>query len=144
MTASVQAHFDAVMSLLQPLTQPPTGMAVVDGTLDDAGSLPPGTTPPATPYAVVRSDTMPAASDRFATFSNLLIPRIYVTVVGATEQEIRWALDKTRSVLLDVAPAVAGRSTSPLQLTDGQPIQTDRQVRPPLLFAVDVYRFTSA
>ena len=139
----IRAHLDAVLALLAPLTVPPASMLVRDGTVDDESHPVTATAPPATPYVVVSTDSMPMRGDRLADWSSILDGLLYVTCVGSDRREAQWAQEKTRALLLDVRPTVAGRSCWSLKLVDGDPMRPDRDVTPPVLVAVDVYRLAS-
>jgi hypothetical protein len=140
----IRAHLDAVMALLASLTSAPTNMPVVRQSADALDQAPvlPGTR--VTPYVVVRTDSMPMESRAIAQYSGNLHGLIYVTHVGESVKEAQWAQEKTRVLLLDKKPTVTGRSVGRLSLADSSPVQTDRDVQPPLIYVVDVYRLFSA
>jgi hypothetical protein len=140
----IRAHLDAVMALLASLASAPTSMPVVRQSADALDQAPvlPGTR--VTPYVVVRTDSMPMESGRIAQYSGNLNGLIYVTHVGESVKEAQWAQEKTRVLLLDKKPTVTGRSVGRLSLADSSPVQTDRDVQPPLIYVVDVYRLFSA
>lgn len=139
----LRAHLAAVRVLLEPLTAPPSSTPVIVGDLDDAGKASTAGVLPVTPYVMVRPDSFPMVSDRLAQWSANVNGRLYVTCVGGTVAEAQWAQERTRDLLLDKRPVVAGRSVAPLALVDGQPLQSDRDTTPPLLFVVDVYRYST-
>lgn len=136
----IRTHLAAVVALLATR---PASLHLWVPTLDDAGQVPSANTPPDTPYVVVRPDGMPLSSDRLAQWSTVLNGRIYVTHVGATQDEVLWAMEQTRALLLDAYPVVSGRSVSPLAIVASGPIEADRDVSPPVLVGVDIYRLFS-
>jgi hypothetical protein len=139
----IRSHLDAVAALLAPLKSAPANMPVYVGSVDGDDAALTDLPPAHTPYVVVRSDTMPITSDRLAPWSQRLDGRVYIQAVGADWREAAWALEATRALLSDVAPAVTGRSVAALALEGGQPIEADRDVTPPLFMGVDVYRLMS-
>jgi hypothetical protein len=141
---TVRAHLDAFVALLSPLTGAPSSMRVVVGATDAEDQAPALPADRQTPFVVVRPDSMPMESDRLGVHSANLNGRVYVTCVGSTVKEAQWAQEKTRALLVDKKPTVAGRSVGRLQIDIGSPLQVDRDVTPPLFFVVDVYRYFSA
>ena len=139
----IRAHVDAVLTLLAPLSAAPSSTPVFDGTVDDESHPVPTTAPPRTPYVVVSSDDMPMRGQTLGTWSSTLDGLLYVRCVGSDRREAQWAQEKTRALLLDVRPQVTGRSCWPLKLVDGDPLRPDRDVTPPVLVVVDVYRLAS-
>jgi hypothetical protein len=140
----IRAHLDAFVALLAPLTSAPTSMPVVVGSADAVNQAPALPADRVTPFVVVRSDNMPVTSGRLAQYSGNLLGRVYVTCVGKTVREAQWAQEKTRALLIDKKPVVTGRSVARLKLADSSPTQTDRDVQPPLVYAVDMYELFSA
>lgn len=140
----IRAHLDAFVALITPLSSAPTSMPVLTGSADAQNQAPALPADRVTPFIVVRTDNMPVFSDRIAQHSANLIGRFYVTCVGKTVREAQWAQEKSRALLVDKKPTVSGRSVGRLKLSDSSPTQTDRDVQPPLVFAVDVYEFFSA
>lgn len=134
----IRAHLAAVVGLLTTGLPSTTGVHVgeVGSALEATDPAP----PESTPYVVVRTDTMPVTSDRLAQWSQRLDARFYVSCVGQTVREAQWAQEKTRALLLDVVPVVAGRTCGPLTGGDSSPVAIDRDVTPSLFVAVDVYR----
>ncbi len=137
----IRAHLTGFLGLLTPLAGNPP---VLTGSADAQDQAPILPTDRTTPYVVVRTDNMPMTSDRIAQASTHLTGRFYVTHVGKTVQEVQWAQEKTRALLVDKRPTVTGRSVGRLSMTDSSPVQTDRDVQPPLVYAVDVYTCFSA
>jgi hypothetical protein len=135
----IMEHFQAVSGLLAPLEAAPTNLLVAISALDDVWTPQLPQQPERYPYVVVRPDSMPVFSDRLAQYSGNLLGRVYVTAVGEVVNQVLWALDKTRSVLVDAVPVIAGRSVSPLRLDGGQPVMADRDTTPPVFFGVDIY-----
>jgi hypothetical protein len=140
----IRAHLDAFVALLASLTGSPTNMPVLTGSADAQNQAPVLPADRVTPFIVVRPDNMPVFSDRIAQHSANLLGRLYVTCVGKTVREAQWAQEKSRALLVDKRPVVTGRSVGRLKLTDSSPVQTDRDVQPPLVYAVDVYELFSA
>jgi hypothetical protein len=136
----IRAHVAAVRALLAPLEASPTSMPVFVAGLDDPHVPLDPQQPSRTPYVVLRTDGLPTLrSERLAPWSNDVTGRLYVVCAGSSWDEAAWALEKTRGVLADVVPVVAGRSVAPLRLVDSSDIEADRDVSPPLWSGVDVY-----
>jgi hypothetical protein len=140
----IRAHLDAVMALLAPLSAAPTNTPVIKGSPDSLDQAPQLPASRVTPFVVVRPDSMPMASGRLGQYSGNLNGRIYVTCVGANTDEAQWAQEKTRALLLDKRPTVAGRSVGRMGMDDSSLMQRDPDVTPPLFFVVDIYRLFSA
>lgn len=141
---TVRAHFDATVALLDPLKGAPSNTAVLVGGADAIDQAPVLPSARPTPYVVVRPDSLPQENDRLAPWSNNVNGRIYVTCVGKDVREVQWALEKTRALLLDRRPTVAGRSVGRLAMDGGSPLSIDRDVTPAVYYSVDVYRLFSA
>jgi hypothetical protein len=139
----IQEHVAAVKLLLDAVASDSTGALITYIGAPDSEAYQLPSTPPRTPYVVLRTDSMPLESDRLAQYSSALNGRVYIVGVGSTWDEAAWALDKTRGVLLDVVPVVAGRSVAPLALVGSSPIEADGDVIPPLFSGVDIYRLFS-
>lgn len=140
----IRAHLNAVLALLAPLSASPTDTPIYTGSADAQDQAPILPAARVTPYVVVRTDNMPVTSGRLAQYSGNLTGRFYVTCIGKTVEEAQWAQEKTRALLVDKRPVVTGRSVGRLSLTDSSPVETDRDVQPPLVYAVDVYTVFSA
>lgn len=140
---TVRAHMDGVLALVTPLAGSPTTLPVYSAALDGAEQAP-LTGHPDSRWVVVDFDGLPAVNDRLAGWSNLIDGLVYVRHFGATAREVAWAQEKTRVALLDVTPAVAGRSVSPLRMYSAQRPTPDRDEPGPVFSAVDVYTLFSA
>ena len=130
------------MALLAPLTAAPTLLPVSVGEDDDQGkALPSG--PMQTPRVVVRFSSLLRSSEVLAPNSARQDGRVYVVCEGATWDECAWAMEHTRTVLVDVAPVVAGRSVAALALDATSGPDADRDAPPPVFVGVDIYRLLS-
>jgi hypothetical protein len=89
-------------------------------------------------------DGLPQANDRLAGWSANIDGLVYVRCFGDTVLEVAWVQEKTRAVLLDVTPTIAGRSVQPLRMYSSQRPSADRDEPTPLFAAVDVYTLFSA
>lgn len=139
----IRVHVQAFRALLAPLEAAPTGLLVVMAALDGEDVALTPQQPARTPYVVVRVGGFGQDSDRLAPWSQAVDGRLFVAHAGATWDEAAWAVEHTRSVLLDVVPTVTGRSCAPLALVDSSPIAADRDASPPLFETTDLYAFRS-
>lgn len=69
-----------------------------------------------------------------------LLLEFQLTAIGTTAEQAAWVGDAARAVLLTMQPTVTGRIVQPLWQVDGQPVQRDNDVTPPLYFQVAVYQ----
>lgn len=63
--------------------------------------------------------------------------------IGADPRQVRWVQDKVFQQLLDARLSPPGWHSTPIRHTDGQPIDWDDRVLPPLAYAVDVFEWSS-
>jgi hypothetical protein len=129
----------AVKALLAPMRAPGVDYPIHDSTLgaaDDPSVLPEDAAPP---YLLL-SFRWPTETTRLAGWSNDVTGEVTVTHVAATKSELRWALARTRALLMDAPLTLAGRSTAPLRPLDSSGDLVDRDVSPPVLYSTDQYR----
>lgn len=140
---TIRAHMTGVLALVTPLAAAPTSLPVYSSALDDAAQ-PPTEGRPDSRWVVVDFDGLPAENDRLAGWSANINGLVYVRCFGDTVREVAWAQEKTRAVLLDVAPTITGRSVQPLRMYSAQRPTPDRDEPTPLFAAVDVYTLFTA
>lgn len=126
----IAEHAAAVMALLDP--------DPVWSPYD--GALPNPT--PALPYWVVYfASAWPDLNFRGVTKTFQL--RIYVHNVAGNGDAARKGSDRARALLLDVRPAVAGRTCYPIRWEESQPPQRDDTTGAVVMDAVDTYLLAS-
>lgn len=140
---TVRAHMAGVLALVTPLAASPTLLPVFSAALDDAAQ-PPTDGRPDSRWVIVDFDGLPQPNDRLAGWSANVDGLVYIRCFGDTTGEVAWAQEKTRAVLLDVAPTIAGRSVQPLRMYSSQRPAPDRDEPTPLFAAVDVYTLFTA
>lgn len=133
MTApAVLPHVDAVIAALTA-----AGLTVY------LGGAPPGISPTATdPYVVLypepgRTETASLGDDR-TNFSAV----IQLTCVGLTAEQAMSVSDRAIAVLSTVL-TVTGRTSWKPEALDGQPVQRDDDISPPVYYAPSRYRLRS-
>lgn len=140
---SRQAHAAPILARLQAAPGTPA-MVVHDGRVPDAPA--PGSSPP---YVVVRfafrkmtAGEAPASTS--LTFDSMEY-RVDVTVhsVGTDARSTRGVATRAETQLLNWAPAIAGRSCTPLRQVDGTTLEPNEAMGVPVEQQVDVYRFRS-
>lgn len=136
---TTQVHADAVLNLLSAATGSPA-LVVYDG------FVPNGSTPP---YVVVyfAFDYPPAETDGQSSDlvmnSNRVDCFAYCHSVGTNSIGSRAMAARVRTALLDVAPAVTGRSVFPIRHIENQPAARDESTGVLVVDQVDVYRLSS-
>lgn len=136
----LQAHAQAVLDLLDADNTAPA-LVPLDG------KVPVGTVPP---YALVyfRFDRPDAATDpdkadlSFDQVSLRTVATVH-SVGGATASAARAVAVRVAAALLNVTPAVAGRSCFPIRWVDGQDAARDESTGTTVFDQVDVYEFLS-
>lgn len=128
-------HLRAVQTLL-------AGLPV---TFYDDGQVP---TEPTFPYAVMFAGTPDETSTALCGTSNHATFAFQITAVGMSSESALAVADAARALLLDVRPAVAGRSCSRIRKAYARPVTTDHDVTLPGTnrhpqYAVDGYEFDS-
>lgn len=69
---------------------------------------------------------------------------ITVHSVGSTPEQAQWVAERVYEQLLGARLSVPGRSARPVRAQSALPVQTDRDVSPPLFYTVDEFGFTTA
>lgn len=129
-------HRNALLAVLQPLAQRPTGPIAIG----EGGA--PNPAPASGLYAVLyvgTGQTSPAslADDR----TTLSVP-FQVNSIGPTVEQALWVADRVREVL---APplTVTGRTAWRVEEQGGPPVQRDDGVTPPVYYLPVQYRLRS-
>lgn len=133
----IGAHRAAIKTLLSAL---PVSLTFYPG-----GQVP---NQPSFPYAVLYMDTSIEDGTKLCGDTDVATFRFQVTSVGLTDDSAVIVADATRTLVLDVRPAVAGRSCTRIHKETSIPVRADKDVtltdtnlHP--MFAVDTYVFTS-
>ncbi len=106
----IKAHAQAVLNLLDAENSP-IPLTVFDGV------VPAGVEPKTQPYVLLRfADGPPRLNFRGVTHEYLL--RITCYCVAGNETAVRTVIDRVRTCLQDVTPAVAGRKCYPIRWAD--------------------------
>lgn len=127
----------AVKALLAPLAP---GFGLYTG-----GQVP---DKPDFPYAVLYLDTGIEDATKLCGDTDEATHRFQVTSVGLTDDSAVIVADAARTLVLDVRPAVAGRSCGPIRKETSIPVRPDLDVNIPTsnlhpMFSVDTYVFRS-
>jgi hypothetical protein len=126
------AHAQAVVALF------PVGLTLLDGQVPDSTSL---------PYVLLRyrfaSPDATESPDKTDLSFDQAAVRLEVTAhsVATTARGARIVADRVRSALLNVTPAVTGRSAFPIRHVDGQDPRLDEETERVVFDQVDVYAF---
>lgn len=137
---TVDAHAQAFLTLLDADNTAPA-LVVCDGEVEQ-GVLPPYVlvyTSVHVPDAVTDPDKSNLAFDSLATRG-----RAICHSVGTTAASARVVATRVRNALLDVRPAVSGRTCNPIRWVDGQDTNRDEQIGTGVFDVVDVYEFGSS
>lgn len=136
---SDQSHANAMLALLDSDDAPPA-LVFYDG------YVPPKTAPP---YVVVYF-SFEAPEPAFDSQASDLVGKsnridcfAYCHSVGSNGIAARAVAARVRAVLLDVAPAIAGRVTFPIRHVENQPASRDESTGALVMDQVDVYRLSS-
>lgn len=132
----IQAHANAVIALLDADNTAPA-LVIHDG------KVPNGAVPP---YVLVYfDDTDPDVTEsRDQTgVSQRYVLRAITHSVGTTASSSRAIAQRVRAALLDVIPAVAGRSCWPIRREEGQPTIRDETTLAASFDSVSTYRVES-
>ena len=99
------------------------------------------------PYVVIHPADGTDAADRLTGPSALQNPRFTFHSVGSTYEQCAWAAEQVKAALivggLGVTPAITGEIAGRVWYSVPQPVQTDDDVNPPLLFHTAEVGFTS-
>lgn len=98
---------------------------------------------PPMPYAVLRFDSGVRGRTAITASSNMTTTTVSCTAVGVDRGSSQGVAERVADALVDVRPTIAGRTCSPIEHLDSRPSQMDLDVKPPLFYAVDVFRFVS-
>jgi hypothetical protein len=126
----IRAHVNAVKALLSAVPN----VTVYDAKVPDNATY---------PYVVVYADGGLASVNNLAAASSWRDWRFQTTSVGTTPDQARLIAEKAQAALLDATPTVTGRSCGRIQHDVSRDIQRDDDVVPPVLYAVDRWRFSS-
>lgn len=90
------------------------------------------------PYVLIHPSDGRDISDRLAGPDTVQNPRWVIHSVGSTYDQCAWAAEQVKAVLiiagLGVTPTITGEIAGRVSYSSPQPIQTDDDVTPPLLF----------
>ncbi|TFD61136.1 DUF3168 domain-containing protein [Cryobacterium sp. Hh7] len=98
------------------------------------------TAPPNTPlpYVLIHPSDGTDRSDRLAGPNAVQNPRWVIHSVGSTYDQCAWAAEQVKAVLvvagLGVTPTITGERAGRVWYSVPQPVQTDDDVTPPLIF----------
>lgn len=123
------AHADAILELLEQ-----TGVPVHEGRVPTNAKL---------PYNLLFQDDGSGVPTRMVPVSDRLDLRFQVTSVGLDRRGAQHAAQAARDAVLDVRPTVPGRSCWKVTQETAQPLRSDDDVTPPLLYLVAVYAWGS-
>ena len=107
------------------------------------------TAPPNTPlpYILIHPSDGTDISDRLAGPNTVQNPRWVIHSVGSTYDQCAWAAEQVKAVLvvagLGVTPTITGEIAGRVEYSSPQPIQTDDDVTPPILFHTSECTFQS-
>ncbi len=127
----IDAHASAVLALLDAVNDAPA-LNVHDG------KVPSGVVVATSPYVLVYFDSgLPDLT--FTGVTHTFELRITCHCVGGGAQAARMVADRVSAALLNVAPAVAGRSCFPIRWEDGAPPLREESTGSTVMDQVDVY-----
>jgi hypothetical protein len=132
----IDEHAAAVLALLNAVDDVPA-LVVHDGRVPNGATA---------PYVLVYfDDSDPELTDSrpLTGASQRHVLRAICHSVGTNGQAARMVADRVRTALLDVVPAVIGRTCMPIRREDGQPPQRDEDTGTTVFDKVDVYRLES-
>lgn len=140
MNTHLQDHADAVLALLRGDAQL-TVYPVADGEPGSGtGLVPAGATPP---YVAVHITADRPLGETLDMRSSRMVVRAYCHCVGDNLTAARAVADRVATRLLDVKPAIAGRSCFPIRHDASQPVRPDESTGRLVVDLVDVYRLES-
>jgi hypothetical protein len=130
----LDAHAQAVIGLF------PSGLTPLDGLVPDGRTLPYVllTFRFSSPDGTESPDKTNLSFDQSALRAEVVCHSVATTALGA-----RVVAARVRTALLNVAPAVSGRSCFPIRHVDGQDPRRDEDTQTTVFDQVDVYRFES-
>jgi hypothetical protein len=124
----IRAHHRAVLTLLGDAVTVYVSRAANDATM---------------PYVVLHPDQGQADTTSYEGRSDWRSWRYTTTCVGSTPEQAGWAAERVEANLLDIRPAVAGRTCTPIRKEAPIPVDRDEDVQPPVYIARDVWVFSS-
>lgn len=140
MSGAAQDHANALLALLRAdpglTVYPKVNGAAGSGT----GLVPAGSTPP---YVAVHVTTDRPLGETLDMRSIRVVVRAYCHCVGANPTAARAVADRVAAALLDVKPAVTGRTVWPIRHDASQPPRNDESTGALVVDLVDVYRLES-
>jgi hypothetical protein len=131
----IDEHAAAVLALLDADNASPA-LNVYDGKVPD------GTDPRTSPYVLVYCYSTDPDLD-FTGRSYTFTLNVVAHCVGGNAQAARMVADRVRTALVDVTPAVSGRSCYPIRRTESVPPQRDESTGSTVMDQVDTYVLSS-
>jgi hypothetical protein len=131
---SLQVEADAVLALLYA-----TSLTIYPSEDGGAVTVPNGAAPP---YVTVHFASERPLGGRLTTRSTRSRTRIYTHCVGADDIQARGVSDLVAGALLDVRPAIAGRTCFPIRHEGNreQPPREDESIGALLVTLTEIYR----
>ncbi len=126
----IRAHRQAVLAKLQAVPQ----LTTYDGLVPNL---------PEHPYVVLWMSAPNRLSSRMCGVQSDAVQTFATTAVATDANQIGWVQEKVHGALVDAAVTVTGRSCERVKHEDTAPIDIDYDVDPPVLTAVDIWRFLS-
>lgn len=69
---------------------------------------------------------------------------VQTTCVGATVEQAQWLAGQVQDALEDVRPTMPDKRCSLIHKDFSQPARADRDVTPPVFYAIDLWSFTAS
>lgn len=126
----IDAHIAAVRNLVDTVPN----VTVYDGGVPNS---------PTYPYVVLYGDQGAALANAYTEVSTYRSFRVQTTTVAVNQPQARALAERVESALLDVRPAVTGRTCGPIRKEASQPVRRDDDVDPAVFYAVDIWLLTS-
>lgn len=129
-----RAHVDASLSALRG----DPALTVYDAAVPDLPDVVPDL-----PYVVLYADLGTLSVEDLRGRHTRLDVTLQTTAVGSTREQAQWAAQRARDRLVDQVLIVAGWDSYPVEHEGSQPVRRDDDVDPPMMYAVDTYRWVS-
>jgi hypothetical protein len=136
----LQDDANAILALLRAVPDLDVWPAANGHHVDGGGIVPPGSP---RPYVAVHLATERNPGGRLDMRSTRRVTRAYCHCVGDNDIAARAVGDLVAGALLDVRPAIFGRSCYPIRHDASQPPRTDESTGDLVVDLVDVYRLES-
>jgi hypothetical protein len=94
-------------------------------------------------YVVVYPDQGARDVERLSALQTRLDMEFIVHSIGPTREQAQYGAERVYAQTLGFKAVVAGRSCWPMTAAVSKPIALDKDVTPPLFYAVDVFRLSS-